>query len=144
MVEPQSRWGQRLSPTTTIRWAAAIFLVPFLELLGRNILGNHDDLQPLIFDWTLVAFFGLLVVWLLVFASRAAAMLLLIFSIFSLGTLASFIFVLVPRSDMPTIKVYDFALLFLWISASVLMFQAFQAARAIHRGRRADLAVVFS
>lgn len=132
-----------MSPKKTIRWAAAIFLVPFFELVGRNILVNLDDLKPLIFDWTLVGFICLSVVWLLVFASRTAAMLLLGFCLFSLGVMAAFIFVLVPHTSLATTKVYDFALLFLWVSASVLMFQAFQAARSIHRQGGGNLALVF-
>lgn len=132
-----------MSPRRTIGWAAVIFLVPFVELLGRNILGNLDDLKPLAFDVTLVGFFLLSVVWLVAFASRAAAMLLLAFCHFSLGVMAAFIFVLVPHTSLATTKVYDFALLFLWISASVLMFQAFKATRTIHHRPRSDPAFVF-
>lgn len=133
-----------MSPRRTIGWAAVIFLVPFVELLGRNILGNLDDLKPLVFDLTLVGFFLGSIVWLVAFSSRAAAMLLLAFCHFSIGAMAGFIFFLVPHTSLPTTKVYDFALLFLWISASVLMFQAFKAARTVHHRSPGDPAFVFA
>lgn len=134
-----------MSSEKTIRWAAAIFLVPFIELIGRNILINLNDYTPLIFDWTLVALFLLSIVWLLAFSSRTAAILLLSYCLFSLIAMAYFIFVLDPHGPAVTTKIYNFALLFLWISASVLMFNAFRAARDIQRKRRGptDLATVF-
>lgn len=133
-----------MSPKRTILWAGAIFLVPFVELLGRNILLNHANPQPLAFDLTLVAFFGLAVVWLVAFASRAAAGLLLTFSLFSLAAMTWFIFGLVPHTALVTTKVYDFGLLFLWLSAAVLMVCALQATMGLHRRLRpAELIGVF-
>ena len=134
-----------MSSEKTIRWAAAIFLVPFIELFGRNILMNLNDYTPLIFDWTLVALFLLSIVWLLAFSSRTAAIILFSYCLFSLVAMAYFIFILDPHGPAVTTKIYNFALLFLWISASVLMFNAFQAARDIQRKRRGptDPATVF-
>jgi len=134
-----------MSSEKTIRWAAAIFLVPFVELLGRNILINLNDSQVLIFDCSFVSIFLLFNIWLLAFASRTAAALLLTYSVFSILALTYFIFVLDPHGPAVTTKIYNFALLFLWISASVLMFNAFGAARDIQRKRKGstDLALVF-
>ena len=133
-----------MSPKRTIGWAGVIFLVPFVELLGRNILANLNDLQPLVFDWALVAFFCLAVIWLVAFASRAAAGLLLAFSLFSLAAMTWFIFGLVPHTALVTTKVYDFGLLFLWIATAVLMICALQATVGMHRRLRpAELIGVF-
>jgi hypothetical protein len=134
-----------MSSEKTIKWAVAIFLVPFVELLGRNILINLRDYPVLVFDWTLVAIFLLSTLWLLAFSSRTAATILLGYCLFSIVALAYFIFVLDPHGPAVTTKIYNFALLFLWISASVLMFNAFRAAQDIQRRRRGptDLAGVF-
>jgi hypothetical protein len=139
--------GERfdMTPVKTIRWATVIFLVPFLELLGRNILINLNNYSSLIFDWALVGIFLLVSLWLLAFASRTAAVVLLAYCVFSILALAYFIFLLDPHGPSVASKIYNFGLLFLWISASVLMFNAFLAARDIQRGRRLgpDLVAVF-